>query len=103
MNKYILDQSGTPQVCDDIFQWGRWMEGSDDMRKLKCDHPIPGVRVSTVFLGLDYSFGASGPPVLWETMVFGGEHDGYQMRYKSREDALRGHAGAVVMVEGGAL
>lgn len=52
-----------------------------------------GVRVSTVFLGLDHSFGA-GPPVLWETMIFGGDHDEYQERYTSYEDAVEGHARA---------
>lgn len=45
---------------------------------------LPGaVRVSTVFLGLDH-FGRVGEPVLWETMIFGGAHDGYQARYTSR-------------------
>lgn len=35
---------------------------------------MPVGRVSTVFLGIDYSFG-QGPPVLFEMMVFGPEND----------------------------
>jgi hypothetical protein len=50
-----------------------------------------GVKISTVFLGLDHSFGGS-VPILFETMVFGGEHDGYQERYATWEEAEAGHA-----------
>jgi hypothetical protein len=52
------------------------------------------VTVSTVFLALDHSFG-DGPPVLWETMVFGGPADMDQQRYTSREAAEAGHVEAV--------
>lgn len=55
------------------------------------------MRVSTVFLGLDHSFGLAGDrlPLLWETMIFGGKHDGYVDRYSSRGAALKGHAKAL--------
>jgi hypothetical protein len=43
-----------------------------------------------VFLGLDHSF-RQGPPILWETMVFGGPLDGEMMRYTSRAEAFDGH------------
>jgi hypothetical protein len=48
------------------------------------------VDVSTVFLVFDHGF--EGPPVLWETMVFGGPDDGWQQRYRSRAAARTGHA-----------
>lgn len=47
-------------------------------------------RVSTVFLGVDHSVGV-GPPVLWETLVFGGKCDGEQRHYSSKADAEQGH------------
>lgn len=50
-----------------------------------------GVEVSTVWLGLDYSFGLGGPPLIWETMVFGGPHDEEQWRYPTRQTALDAH------------
>ena len=53
--------------------------------------------VSTVFLGLDHSW-SGGKPVLWETMIFGGEHDEYQARYTTYEDALEGHQEALNLV-----
>ena len=93
-DKYILDSNGNPVVENDVLAWGRWYESAN--RKLAKD-VIGEVTVSTVFLSLDHGHG-DGPPVLWETMIFGGEHDGYQERYTSREDAVAGHARAVAMV-----
>lgn len=77
------------------MEWAHWFETAD--RHVARDK-IGRVSVSTVFLGLDHSFGG-GTPILWETMIFGGEHDGYQERYSSRADALRGHASAVTLVK----
>ncbi len=48
------------------------------------------VQVSTVFLHMDHSFNG-GPPLLFETMVFGGLHDNHQVRYTSWEEAEIGH------------
>lgn len=38
--------------------------------------------ISTVFLGIDHNYSNAGPPVLWETMIFGGPPalDQYQAR-----------------------
>jgi hypothetical protein len=52
--------------------------------------PAKRIRVSTVFLGLDHAF-RGGPPVLWETMVFGGVLDGEMDRYTSKAAAFAGH------------
>ncbi len=46
--------------------------------------------VSTVFLALDHNFG-DGPPLLFETMVFGGKYDQWMDRYHTYEEALAGH------------
>lgn len=48
--------------------------------------------VSTVFLGLDHQYG-DGPPLLFETMVFGEEDwvEQYMDRYATWEQAERGH------------
>lgn len=62
--------------------------------------PFGDVRVSTVFLVIDHSFG-EGPPVLWETMVFGGLWDEYQWRYTSRQAAEEGHSRIVATLKAG--
>lgn len=53
--------------------------------------------VSTVWLGMDHSFG-EGPPLIFESMVFKGEDftDQDCERYSTEEEALAGHQ---VMVE----
>lgn len=60
---------------------------------------VTGGCVSTCFLFLDAGFDLdpNAWPVLYETMVFGGPHDGRQERYHTREEALAGHARVVEM------
>lgn len=93
---YILDANGEPRPCADVVAWGLWFEATKDTgeRLIAQDRDEragpDGVRVSTVFLGLDHQWG-DGPPVLWETLVFGGALDGEMVRYTSRAAALAGH------------
>ena len=96
--RYILDDQGEPVPCEDLLTWSRWLEQSEG-RQVSRDY-LGAVMVSTVFLGLDHGWGG-GAPVLWETMIFGGTHDGYQDRYTTRADALHGHAEAVALVRAG--
>jgi hypothetical protein len=94
---FVLDDDGEPVAVDDVEVWGAWFESTrdNDARVLARDRDespgAPDVLVSTVFLALDHSFGADGPPVLWETLVFGGPLDGEMQRYTSRAAALQGH------------
>jgi hypothetical protein len=57
------------------------------------DDEKDGVRVSTVFLGIDHGFGDR--PLWFETMIFGGPHDEYQERYETYEQAEEGHKRAL--------
>ncbi len=89
--KYILEGK-EPKAVEDVLEWGRWFETAN---RHVAENTLPNdVRVSTVFLGLDHSFG-QGTPVLFETMIFGGEHDQYQERYGTWEEAEAGHKKAV--------
>ena len=64
---------------------------SDPFRKVVSRTELPGdVQISTVFLGLDHGWGR-GDPVLFETMIFGGEYDQHMWRYTSRDGAVVGH------------
>ncbi len=60
---------------------------------------VGDVNVSTVHLGLDHAWGC-GPPLIFETMVFGGEHDQECWRYSNLADAREGHARALALVTG---
>lgn len=65
--------------------------------KVVAKDEINGVKISTVFLGMDHGF--FGKPLLFETMIFGGEHDMYQERYSTYEQAEKGHKVAVDLVK----
>ena len=56
-----------------------------------------GVEVSTVFLTMDHSFGGE-LPILFETMIFGGQYNDYQWRYSTYEEAEAGHQAACYLV-----
>lgn len=89
MNYYILDTDGVPAPVD-VLTWARWFENTSE-RIVACDEIAPGVKISTVFLGLDHNHSDTGPPVLWETLVFNDYGDGEQCRYTSKADAIAGH------------
>lgn len=95
MTNYILDEHGQPQAEPDVLVWAKWFEEHQDRHI--ADDTVRGMRISTVFLGIDHNFTEDGPPVLWETMVFGGGRDLYQERYTSREEAVEGHKRALAV------
>jgi hypothetical protein len=58
---------------------------------------VDDVAISTVWLGLDHNFGFGDSPLIYETMIFGGEHDEETWRYPNRDAALAGHDQAVAL------
>jgi hypothetical protein len=75
----------------DLVTWGKWFETTSrtvaytSMRDRE-------ICVSTVFLGIDHRYGGrAGPPVIFETMIFGGPLGDSQQRYVSWGEALKGH------------
>ena len=94
---YTLDKDNKP-VKSTIIQYGEWLEVNPERKAVKQDY-IDDVFISTVFLGLDHKpWFSDDIPVLWETMIFNGEHDQYQERYTSYEDALEGHQIALNLI-----
>lgn len=92
---YVLDDKVEPRPAEDVLAWAVWFETMAD-RQLVDDTLEDGTRVSTVFLGMDHGFGRrEDAPILYETMIFGGPHDGHQERYGHRLDALNRHGGIV--------
>jgi hypothetical protein len=64
---------------------------------------IGEVEISTVFLGLDQNHLRRGPPVLFETMIFGGRLDHSRSRCATWAEAEAMHAEAVRLVRAGHL
>jgi hypothetical protein len=89
---YTLDKHGLAIPCPNPIKWAEWMEKHRMDSQLV--ESIAGIRVSTVFLGLNHRFG-DGEPLLWETMVFNDDEvktetfealDGRKMKYTSTPD-----------------
>ena len=86
-DKFILEGHKVVR-CDDLMKWAKWFETADlHVAKTTLSN---GVEISTVFLGLDHNF-TGKPPILFETMVFGGELDEQLERYSNWQDAEEGH------------
>lgn len=100
LGHYILNDRGEPEPCNDVRRWARFFEDAE-ARRVALDYVGEGVEVSTVFLALDHNHAGHGPPILWETLVFGGPHDGQIWRYASRADAEAGHARIVAALVSG--
>jgi hypothetical protein len=73
----------------DMMTWARQFESTD--RQVDLTEIAPGIRVSTVFLGLDHNFSGHGPPLLFETMVFDDYGGGEMLRYATWNEAKAGH------------
>lgn len=98
---YILD-GHTPVPCTDLLRWGIWMDSNHSARVVK-QTERDGVMVSTVFTGTNLSLAGSAP-VLFETKVFGGEHDEKTECACTWEQAEAVHAMVceIVFLDGGA-
>ena len=86
-DKFILEGHKVVR-CDDLMKWAKWF-GTADHHVAKTTLSN-GVDISTIFLGLDHNF-TGKPPILFETMVFGGEFDEQAERYSNWQDAEEGH------------
>lgn len=91
---YILKGREAVPVKD-VLTWAKYFETADR----HVDKTYVGeVYISTAFLGMDHQWG-EGPPLIFETMIFNGEHDGYEDRYSTWEEAEKGHEKAVELVK----
>ncbi|MAF42608.1 MAG: hypothetical protein CMI54_00375 [Parcubacteria group bacterium] len=95
--KYYKLINKKPVLCEDVLEWGRWFEDADrDVAKNYIGESSEHT-VSTVFLGIDHSFGG-GKPLLFETMIFwedANDYEEYQERYSTWEEAEAGHKRAI--------
>jgi hypothetical protein len=90
MRNYLLIGQ-TPVPCDDLLEWAREFETAD--RRVAQTDVLDMCHVSTIFLGMDHSFGRRGAPLLFETMAFWrDDHAEEQMRCSTWIEAEKQHA-----------
>jgi hypothetical protein len=83
-----FDRAGDPLT---LGQWAYLFECYQDYRRVAVTEDVNGFWVSTVWMGIDHSFGA-GPPLIFETMrQLGRGSLRNEYRWPTEEAALAGH------------
>lgn len=86
---YILD--GEIAIVEtDMLKWGEWMEDINN-RRVALDVLGSGEVISTVFLGTEHNLPSGDVPILFETLISGGDYDNYIFRYCTWQQAEKGH------------
>lgn len=94
MADYYILVGQTPVPCE-LMEWAEWFERGPEERRVKVTTVMGSVLVSTVFLGIDHSFGGRRP-LLFETMAFWNGKAGYeQERCSTWQEAEAQHEAMV--------
>ena len=91
---YYILEGKTFRKAENPLEFARWFGTAD--RHVDKTTITDDIEVSTVFLAIDHGY-YSDVPILFETMIFGGNHDEYQRRYATWEEAEIGHLEVVTM------
>lgn len=98
-NYKLSDDGIDPVPVNNVMEWAA---AFDNKSRFVQKTELPnGVTISTVFLSLDHGFGDDGPPLVWETLVFGGPGDQEIMERcgGNRHDAVKMHQAVVAAVK----
>lgn len=100
-----FDKAGNPMDEREAFRLRYDMQPGgggpvSDYARIGLDE-VGDARVSTVWLGLDHGFLPGGPPLIFETMIFGGDYADYCQRYATEAEAAAGHAAVVAALAEG--
>ena len=90
-----LDKNGNPLTDE---QYCALVMSKEDYKRVAEDTLADGKWISTVWLGIDHSFGDAGVPLIFETMVFpskGNFRDLSMQRYATLDEAVAGHKATV--------
>jgi len=89
MSLYYYDRQGNPLTLME------WASSTDDKRVAYTK--VDDTTISTVWLEFNHQYG-DGPPLIFETMVFGGPFNEEQIRYSTEAEAVAGHDQMVALV-----
>jgi len=100
LSHFILDEKNNV-IPVELLVWAKWLEHAGEQRIVEQTNIGKKGRISvlTVFLGLNHRLNNEGPPLLFETMVFGGEWDQETDRYSTWKEAENGHKKMVKKVK----
>ena len=85
---WVLDSNKVPRRAENFNEWADWMMRNDRVIGYT---QRSSVTVSTVFLGVAFVSPLAKEPYLFESMVFGGPDNNFVRRYRTWDEAARGH------------
>ena len=95
------DREGRPLA--DRYAWAR-LHNDLAYKVLRKTRVGEDIEVSTVWVGINLAPWMREPALIFETMIFGGDHDQDARRYATEQEALAGHDRAVgLATKGGKL
>jgi len=104
MSDLWFDKDGQPIDEREAFRlrYDRPRDGGavSDYARIGLD-VVGELKVSTVWLGLNHEFSPHRPPLIFETMIFGGDYGDYCERYATEAAAVAGHAAVVAALVAG--
>ena len=95
MLNYTWVKGEPPKIELNPLKWGEWFETAErTVEKTSISEgEVEMCEVSTVFLGIDHSFGSgTTKPVLFETAIFNSTNSDVIQRYETEKEAITGHA-----------
>ncbi len=103
MPYWILDEDNKP-VLADLKTYREYRKNSFRIKEQRVIYGVV-VEISTVVLpsdinlmSIEQSRSPGYKPLIFETMVFGGQHGGFCRNYYDYNEAIKGHAKAVKLV-----
>lgn len=95
---YVLDDHDQPIGVDDPEQWWQWVKDHHEEMVLRRDIVLASdksrIAIVTAFIGVDSGY--TRVPQLFETAVIADDDLTVPFRYRSRDEAIRGHEKVVV-------
>lgn len=88
--KWYILRDKTPVAVSEFSEFLRWMVRNQSACQV-ARNQVGKSFVSTIFTGSNYNSVAQGPPLVFESMVFGGPMDLMIKRYSTWDQALKGH------------
>lgn len=96
---WILNASRVPVAVTDPVEWADWFECHKDERCVANEaDAVHGWRVHTHFRCFVDDGDNAEPPLIWETVVYGGPLHGHVERYTERDAAYVGHGRMVALI-----
>lgn len=95
---YVLNDE-LKAIAVDYKGLEEYLKNNGDPVKHIAFNYVGNILISTIFLSVNCQWKQGEPPLVFETMVFGGKFDEHQTRYSTYEQAVAGHQAIVEIIK----